>query len=269
MALVRAACARSAAASRSKLSPAATCQWPSRSSPQGSATSRPSKRHSSQRSSTWAQWLSSSAGVQPDGTRLRLSSPAGRAPILLTSRERKKSRYSKSTSPRDAAGRLGSGKGTVTRQACRTSRFGDAEAGVDVQGCPPVLLPGLMLAGCVAGAGQAVLGAGLLVAVTGPAGQRERGVVAGQCLARLAGRQQRFPGAVECLGFPAPVADLPVERQRFLLVAGRLIMMAEPVADVAEPHQGTCLLAFAAGPLGERQRAVVEGAGPVMLAGGT
>jgi hypothetical protein len=66
--------------SSSRVSPAATYQRPSRLSAQGSATSRPSKPHSSHRSSTQARCLSNSIGVQPDGSRLRRNSAGAGLP---------------------------------------------------------------------------------------------------------------------------------------------------------------------------------------------
>jgi hypothetical protein len=70
-----------------------------------------------------------------------------------------------------------------------------------------VLASGIVLAGGVACMGKPVVGAALLIAVPRLAGQRQRGVMAGECLAGLAGGQVRFPASVERRGLSARIAD--------------------------------------------------------------
>ena len=109
------------------------------------------------------------------------------------------------------------------------------------------------------------MGAGLLVAFPGPAGHGERGGVTGVGPARLAGGQPGFPGADECLGFAAGVADLPAQSQRLLVKGDGLIVLALLMTDLAQPGEGAGLLALAAGLPGEGERAVVERAGFAVL----
>lgn len=146
----------------------------------------------------------------------------------------------------------------------RLAGLGHTEGGVAVQGAPPVLAPGVVLPGGVAGAGQTVVGTGLLVTLPRPAGHGERGGVARVGLPRLAGGQQGFPGTEQRLGFAAGVTDLLAQGQRLLVTGDGLIIVALLMADLAEPGQGAGLLALAAGLPGQGERAVVEGAGLLM-----
>lgn len=59
--------------------------------------------------------------------------------------------------------------------------------------------------------GQAVVGAGLLAAVAGAAGQGKRGGVPMAGPAGLAGGPQGFPGPVERVRLPFAVIDLPAQ----------------------------------------------------------
>lgn len=114
------------------------------------------------------------------------------------------------------------------------------------------MLAGLAgIAGGVASFGQAPLGAGLLVAVAGAAGQGERSGVPVVCLAGLAGGQQGFPRPVERLGFPAGVADVLVQGQGLLTVTGGLTVKALTVAGLAEAVKDSGLFMPVAGLAGE------------------
>src|SRR6516165_2086800 len=112
----------------------------------------------------------------------------------------------------------------------------------------------------VAGGGQAVVGAGLLVAVAGAAGQGERGGVLVAGLAGLAGGQQGLPGAVERVGFPVAVTNLLAQGQRLLVVTGGLGVVALPVVDRTQAGQRPAITGPVTGP------SAGPGAGP---AGGT
>src|SRR4051812_8568253 len=72
-----------------RVSPSGTYHRSPRSSPHGSATARPSKPHSSQRSSTYVRCLSSSSGVHPEGSRLCRCAALGSPSTLLMTRDRK------------------------------------------------------------------------------------------------------------------------------------------------------------------------------------
>ena len=85
----RSACTRSAATRWSSVSSSATYQRSPRLSPHGSVIGRPSKPHSSHRSSTYLRCWSNSTGVQPKVSRLCRSALSGNPSILLTTRERK------------------------------------------------------------------------------------------------------------------------------------------------------------------------------------
>src|SRR5580700_10937658 len=145
--------------------------------------------------------------------------------------------------------------------------LGDAQAGVDVQGLFPVFAPGIVLAGGVACMGKPVVRAALLIAVARLAGQRQRGVMAGECLAGPAGGQVGFPASVERRGLSARIADLLVEGQCVLMEARGPVKLTLPVRDRAEPGQRAGLFPLAAGLTGEGERGEVEAASLVVLAG--
>ena len=116
-------------------------------------------------------------------------------------------------------------------------RLGDAEVRIDIQGVLPVLASLVRLTEGLAGAGQALVGTGLLVTIAGPACEGERHGVAVAGLGGLADCQQGLPVAVERIGFPAAVADLPVDIKRLLVLADGLVIVALPLVDLAEPGQ--------------------------------
>src|SRR4029077_4499536 len=136
-------------------------------------------------------------------------------------------------------------------------RLGDTEVRIDIQGVLPVLASLVRLTEGLAGAGQALGGTGLLVTLAGPACEGERHGVAFAGLGGLADCQQGLPLAVERLGFPAAVADLPVDSQRLLVIAGGLVIVTLLAADVGEPGQGAGLFALIAGLAGEGERGEV------------
>ena len=78
---------------------------------------------------------------------------------------------------------------------------------------------------------------GLRALVTGLAGEGERIAVQIASASGLAGGEQGFPGAVECLGFAVAVADLPEQFQGLLVRDGRLVDKALAVPDLAQPGQ--------------------------------
>ena len=120
-ALVRAAWARSAPTSSSKVSPAATYQRPSRLSAHGPAPRR-GLRSPTQATAvpTYARCLSNSIGVQPDGSRRGATLP--RAGLPACSPAGSGSSRGSRGRPRRAwiPGPSVSGKGTLMKQACRT-----------------------------------------------------------------------------------------------------------------------------------------------------
>src|SRR6202034_1286266 len=69
-------------------------------------------------------------------------------------------------------------------------------------------------------------------------------------------------------GLAAAVTDLPEQLQRLLVVGGSLVMVALPMADLAQSGQRPGLRVFVAGLAGEGQRSGVEIAGLSGLAGG-
>jgi hypothetical protein len=87
--------------------------------------------------------------------------------------------------------------------------FGDAEVGVDVASVPLVLGCAAGITESLAGGGQAVMGAGLLVEVPAAASKGERSGEAVLGPGWLAGGEQGCPGTVERLGLAAAVADVP------------------------------------------------------------
>jgi len=106
-----------------------------------------------------------------------------------------------------------------------------------------VLAGFISLAGGMAGFGQAVVGAGLLVAVAGPAGEGERGGVPVAGLSGPARGQQGLPRPVERLGLPARVADLPVGGEGLLVVAAGLVKVPLLAKDRRErPVDGSAVL---------------------------
>ena len=60
--------------------------------------------------------------------------------------------------------------------------------------------------------------------------------MAGVRLVGAAGSEQGFPGAIERIGFPARVADLPVDGKCLLVVAGGLVIIALLAEDRREPR---------------------------------
>src|ERR1700730_917149 len=83
------------------------------------------------------------------------------------------------------------------------------------------------------GAGEAGVGAGLLVRVADVGGYLARGSMVGAGAAGLAGREMRLAEAVQCVGLTGPVADLLVQGQGLLEAVAGLLVAALPQADVA------------------------------------
>jgi hypothetical protein len=100
-----------------------------------------------------------------------------------------------------------------------------------------VLAPGIVLGSGLACMSKPLVGAALLIAVPRLVGQRQRGVMAGECLAGLAGGQVGFPASVERRGLSARIADLLVEGQCVLMEARGPVKLTLPVRDRAEPGQ--------------------------------
>jgi hypothetical protein len=106
--------------------------------------------------------------------------------------------------------------------------------------------------------------AGLLVAVTDPAGQGERGCVAHVSLAGLAGGQQGFAGPIECLGLPARVASIPEDGRRALVMLGRMAVLAPLAAHLPEIGQRLSVWSAVASLLGKGENSGVA----LMTSGG-
>ena len=87
----------------------------------------------------------------------------------------------------------------------------------------PVVMGRTGVTGGVVGAGEAVVGAGLLVLLADLAGQAERGGVLGAGIAGEAGGEEHFAQAVECLGFTGPFADLTEQGQGLLVAVDRTL----------------------------------------------
>jgi LysR substrate binding domain len=98
------------------------------------------------------------------------------------------------------------------------------EIDVESEGFPPVPEGrGGVICGLVA-AGEAVVGASLLVFVTEMAGQGERGGVLCTGVAGLAGGEKKLAQADECLGLPGRVAGFAKQRQGLAEMARRMLV---------------------------------------------
>src|SRR5947209_19580700 len=87
-------------------------------------------------------------------------------------------------------------------------RVRDAEVGVEGECLLPVVAGEVKVAGGVMGVGEAVVGAGLFVAVVDLVGQGESGGVLDKCLAKLSGDVPDFTEVVESAAFAGRMADL-------------------------------------------------------------
>jgi hypothetical protein len=140
---------------------------------------------------------------------------------------------------------------TAARAGEHPSRLGDAKLVIYVA-CALAVLVGLGRIACShQGSGQAVVGAGLLVAVAGPDGDGERSGIAVAGLPGLARREHGVSHADQCSGFPFGVTDLAERGHRLLVITDRLRLAAQVVADLARPGQGLGLDRFVTGLAGQ------------------
>src|ERR1700722_14577170 len=115
--------------------------------------------------------------------------------------------------------------------------FGGAELGVEVHCCPEVA-PGLILrAGCLVGAGQAMVRASPLVQAAGPFGQLECGGVLAHGVPWSLHGHECFPQAIARLGFATEVAAVLEQGGGLLMMLGGLLVAAQVPLDNAEPGQ--------------------------------
>jgi hypothetical protein len=114
-----------------------------------------------------------------------------------------------------------------------------AEAGEDVQGLCPVLAGPFPLVQCVVGAGETVVGAGLIGGLTETRCEVERPLVACERLIRAAGGVVQAAHALQCLELHVAIADLPGKAEDMLVVVGGLVMLAlSQVSPSQVDHRG-------------------------------
>src|SRR6185437_1751435 len=116
-----------------------------------------------------------------------------------------------------------------------------AEFCVSGEGLPPVVTRLDEVARGVVVAGEAVMGAGLLVLVVDLIGQAERRGLLDLGVAGSPGGEVDFSQAVECLGLTGPVAGFAAYRHCLLEVFAGLLVVSQPRIDDAEVAQGVCL----------------------------
>ena len=95
-----------------------------------------------------------------------------------------------------------------------------------------------VVAGRLVRAGQAMVGAGLLVPVAGFLGQVQRGAMVGQRLPGLPDGDADFAEAVGCLGFAGQITAAPEQAYGPAMVRFRVLVAAQLPLDDGEPRQG-------------------------------
>jgi hypothetical protein len=106
----------------------------------------------------------------------------------------------------------------------------------------PVIADGLLVASLAQiGCGETGQGPALLLLIACLAGESKRCGMTSAGLRVLVAGKQALANPVECVGFPAPVADLLEQRQGRLVAGKSLIMAIQAVAYPAQPDEGVSL----------------------------
>jgi hypothetical protein len=116
-------------------------------------------------------------------------------------------------------------------------RFGSAQVSEAGLGQLPFVLGEVEFACGMPGAAEPVVGAGLLILLTGMRGEFERLTVVFTGEVELAGSEQGLTEAVQRCSCIFPESGRAEQCQSLLEVAGGLVIVAEPLLDYAEAGQ--------------------------------
>jgi len=115
--------------------------------------------------------------------------------------------------------------------------FGGADTGVNAEGLLPVAACAEWIADCLAGTGDAVVGACLLDREASLGGQAERGIMMTMSLARLVCLEQDLTEAIQRVSLSSLVADVTEYGQGLLEMCGRLLIATQLPVNATEPAQ--------------------------------